>query len=262
MKSIVEYLEQLEFSKIEAELYVLLLESGPMSVAELAKKEKINRTTAYAYIDSLFGKGVIAKVKGISNKIAANPPEYLNYLVEQKLSAARILQGKLPPIISALHTSFPRSKINSNSEIKYYKGRNGVKAIYGECLKARELRSYYNASDIVNVFPENFQVFSDSFRRNQEIKMYEICEDSPQARKEIELAYGKENKRYFWKLLPEDIKLTSNDILIYDGKVSIINIKDKNNIEGVVLSNQDYYNNSKQLFDLLWRFLPENNNLI
>lgn len=52
------------------------------------------------------------------------------------------------------------------------------------------------------------------------------------------------------------MKLTSNDILIYDGKVSIINIKDKNNIEGVVLCNQDYYNNSKQLFDLLWRMLP------
>ncbi len=256
MKQILDYLEQLEFSKTEAELYISLLECGPMSVAKLAEKAKINRTAAYAYIDSLLKKGIIVKEKSKSNKIAAIPPEHLNYLVEQKVSAAKILQQKLPPIISALNTSFPKSKIYSNSEMKYYKGRNGVKAIYKECLKAKELRSYYNASDIVNIFPENFQLFSDSFKHNPEIKMYELCEDSPQARKEIELAYGKEKRRYFWKLLPQDIKLTSNDILIYDGKVSIINIKDKDNIEGVVLSNQDYYNNSKQLFDLLWRFLP------
>ncbi len=256
MKQVIDYLEQLEFSKIEAELYISLLESGPMSVAELAERVKLNRTAAYAYIDSLFKKGVVVKIKGKSNKIAANSPENLNYLVEQKLSTAKILKEKLPPIISVLNTSFPRLQANSDSEMRYYKGRNGVKAIYEECLKAKELCSYYNAADIINVFPENFQLFNDSFKHNPEIKMYEICEDSPQARRQIEFAYGKEHKRYFWKLLPSDVKLTSNDILIYNGKVSIINIKDKDNIEGVVLNNRDYYNNSKQLFDLLWRMLP------
>ena len=62
---------------------------------------------------------------------------------------------------------------------------------------------------------------------------------------------------HFSKTLPLDIKLTANDILIYDGKVAIINIGDKNDISGVVLQNKDYYNNSIQLFDLLWRLLPE-----
>lgn len=257
MKQVIDYLEQLEFSKIEAELYISLLESGPMSVAELAEAVKINRTAAYAYINSLLNKGVVVKIKGKSNKIAANSPENLNYLVEQRLSIAKNLKEKLPPIISVLNASFPRLRANSDSEMKYYKGRNGVKAIYEECLKAKELRSYYSAADIINVFPENFQLFNDSFKYNPEIKMYEICEDSPQARRQIEFAYGKEHKRYFWRLLPNDVKLTSNDILIYDGKVSIINIKDKDNIEGVALSNSDYYNNSKQLFNLLWRMLPE-----
>lgn len=257
MKQILDYLEQLDFSKVESELYISLLDSGPMGVAELAERVKINRTATYAYIASLLKKGVVVKIKGKSNKIAANSPENLNYLVEQKLSTAKKLKEKLPPIISALNISFPRLRANSDSEMKYYKGRNGVKAIYEECLKAKELRSYYNASDIINIFPENFQLFNDSFKHNPEIKMYEICEDSPQARRQIKFAYGKENKRYFWKLLPEDVKVTSNDILIYEGKVSIINIRDESSVEGVVLSNRDYYNNSRQLFDLLWRFLPE-----
>lgn len=257
MKQILDYLKQLEFSELEAELYISLLKSGPTSVAELAEKTKINRTAAYSYINSLLKKGIIVKLSGVSNKISANSPGHLQYLVEQKLNTARILQQKLPSIINALNTTFPKSEINHNSEIKYYKGKNGAKTIYKECLKAKELRSYYNASDIMNVFPENFQLFSDAFNHNPVIKMYELCENSPQAKREIELAYGKENKRYFWKLLPPDIKLTSNDILIYDGKVSIINIKDENSIEGITLSNRDYYNNSKQLFDLLWRFLPE-----
>jgi hypothetical protein len=63
--------------------------------------------------------------------------------------------------------------------------------------------------------------------------------------------------RHFYKLLLKDVRLTANDILIYDGKVAIINTGDKENVTGVVLENRDYYNNSVQLFDLLWRLLPE-----
>lgn len=99
------------------------------------------------------------------------------------------------------------------------------------------------------------RLFDDAFIYNPKVEMYEIVEDSPEARKQIKNSA----KKHFWKFLPDDIKLTANDILIYDGKVAIINIADKDNVTGVVLENRDYYNNSVQLFDLLWRLLPEPN---
>ena len=255
MKAIINYLEQLDFSKIEIKIYLRLLASGPITITELAEKVKMNRTSIYNHVQSLTNKGIITKVKGETNKIEANPPDHLQYLVEQKVGVAKILQDSLPNVINTLNSSFPQSKSDHKSEMKYYKGRTGVKTIYSEALKANEIRAYYNPIDIEKNFPENYQLFYSAFTTNPKLKIYEICESSPQARAQIDR--HKNHTKHVWKLLPSDIKLTANDILIYDGKVAIINIGDNHNISGVVIQNDDYFNNSKQLFNLLWRLLHE-----
>lgn len=254
MKKIIEYLKHLDFSTTEITLYLILLKHGELSVAELAEIAKINRTATYKYINSLLTKGVAYTCKGVSSKIAANPPEQLEYLVEQKLGRARILYDSLPSIVSYLNTSFAQKKEQSTSEIKYFKGRSGVKSIYREALKANKLRTYFNCAELVKVFPENCELFNNAFKHNTKIVMYELLEDSSTARRQVQ-GYPKD-ERYQFKFLPDDITLLANDILIYDEKVAIINVKDLNNISGVILNNVDYYNNSKQLFDLLWRLLP------
>lgn len=63
------------------------------------------------------------------------------------------------------------------------------------------------------------------------------------------------NKRFFYKHMPRDIHLTTQDILIYDGTVAIINYED--DIDAIVLHNEYFYNNSKELFDFIWQMLPE-----
>lgn len=256
MKQIFTYLSQLEFSPIESKLYLLLLKSGPLTVSELAQTAKINRTATYSYIASLLEKGVIAKVKGVSNKIIPNPPEHLQYLVEQRITSVMTLKETLPNVINMLNTSFPQVQNATSSEIKYFKGRTGVKTIYEECLNSQIIRSYFNSDDIKKTFPENVKIFNKALNHNPEMSIFEIVENTPQANASIE--FSKKNEpNHFWKVLPADIKLTSNDILIYNRRVAIINIGDKNNITGVVLHNKDYYNNSVQLFDLLWRLLPD-----
>ncbi|MBU3978446.1 helix-turn-helix domain-containing protein, partial [Patescibacteria group bacterium] len=78
MKKILDYLKQLDFSEIEAKLYLTLLESGQMSVAELAQVININRTAAYTHIYSLLDKGVIVEAMiGSRKKFIAIEPERL-----------------------------------------------------------------------------------------------------------------------------------------------------------------------------------------
>ena len=64
-KILIDYLERLELTDIEAKLYTGLLESGEITVRELARKTGIGRTSAYPYIALLIEKGLIVKmVKG------------------------------------------------------------------------------------------------------------------------------------------------------------------------------------------------------
>lgn len=255
MKKIIEYLEKLNFSEAEAKLYIILLERGSMTVSELAEKAKLNRTATYGYITKLLEKGVISKSKGASNKITANPPEHLHYLVEEKISTAHVLKEQLFPIVTTLNASFMQMPNSMDSDIKYYKGKNSVSAIYNDCLKSQTIRSYFDVKDLDQTFPENTEKFNKTITEHPQMRVYELVQKSPEA-----LAHVKNSqtaKGHLFKFLPEDIKLTANDILIYEGKVAIINIADKDNVTGIVLHNKSYYENSKQIFDLLWRLLPE-----
>ncbi|HEX8965543.1 MAG TPA: helix-turn-helix domain-containing protein, partial [Patescibacteria group bacterium] len=60
MNQVLLYLEQLDLSESEAKLYMSLLQTGPISVRDLAIKVGIKRTTAYLYIDLLVEKGLVA----------------------------------------------------------------------------------------------------------------------------------------------------------------------------------------------------------
>lgn len=252
LEKIITYLKQLELSDEEAKLYLTLLQSGPTSVRDLAETAGIKRTTAYFYIDLLSEKSLIMKlVKGSKKLVAAGEPEDLKTLVEAKLESAKTIQQGFPDMIKTL-SSLPKSNGAADAEIKFYKGKNGVKKIYEEALNAKELRSYANLGDIAYFFPENLTIFDNAFETNKELKLFELIEDSPTSRKQIVILT--QNKRYNFKFLPKGIKITASDILIYDGNVAIINVGDV--ITGVVFHNEDYFHLSKELFEHMWRTLP------
>ena len=254
MENVVDYLKQLDLSDAEAKLYLTLLRSGPVTVRDLAQTVDIKRTTAYFYIDQLVEKGLILKlVKGSKKLVAANEPENLTSLVEKKLKIAQEVQKGFPNILKMLNTSLPKENNANDAELKYYKGKNGVKKIYEEALRAKQLRSYVNLTEIEKIFPENFSLFDNAFRHNKELEMFEIVENSPLAQERSK--NSSQNERYLYKIFPKDVKLSSTDILIYDGAISIINFK--GSINGLILHNNELYNNFKLLFDFIWNTLPE-----
>lgn len=252
MNRLTKFLEKLDLSDIEARLYTTLLTSGPTTVRDLSVLCEMKRTTAYFYIDQLIGKGLVIKItRGTKKLVSAHQPtESIQHLVKEKAASAQALKAAFPSMLQSLST-LPQIKESTDAEIKYYKGKNGVMKIYKEAFSAKELRSYVNIAEIVEVFPENFELFNNAFKNNPELVMYEICEDSPEAKERIKDS----NRNHLYKLLPPDIKLSAQDILIYDDKIVIIHFKDQ--LNGIVLHNIYLYKNFKVLFDFIWRLLPE-----
>lgn len=255
MEKIAQYLEQLNLSEVEAKIYITLLQTGAISVKSLAQKTDIKRTTTYFYIDQLAEKGLVTKVvQGTQKQVAPSGLDSLEQLVKEKIETAHTLQQELPDILKTISTTFQKTEGSESAEIKYYKGKLGVKKIYEEALKAKELRSYVNITIMSDKLPENSILFADALK-NKTIKIFEIIEDSITSREQTQFqTENANNERYFYKFLPKKIKLFAADTLIYDGKVAIINIEEK--ISGVVLTNAAYYNNTKELFDFNWETLP------
>jgi hypothetical protein len=192
-------------------------------------------------------------VRGSKKLVAANEPENLQILVEEKLKQANEVQKGFPAILDALTTAIPQESTISAAEVRYYKGANGVNKIYEEALQTDTMFSYVNLADIKENFPNNTDFFDRAFQKNKNLNIYEIVEDSPESRNIVSRL--SRHKQFNFKFLPNDVKISASDILIYSGKVAIINVR--SGISGVVFNNLDYYNISKELFNFMWKMLPE-----
>ncbi len=255
MDKIVDYLKQLDLSDVEAKLYLTLLQTGATSVRDLAQTIEIKRTTAYFYIDQLIDKGLIMKlVKGSKKLVAANEPENLKTLVEAKIVSAKAVQQDFPDIIKMLTNIVPEENNTKNAEISFYKGIINARKIYEEALQASEVRAYVRLKDEETLFPDNLPIFEDAFRKNEKLRVWEIIYDSDSTTKDAERVESITD-RYLYKFTPKHLKLSSEDILIYDGKVAIINYRGGKT--SVVLHSSDFYNNFKELFDFMWNVLSE-----
>lgn len=257
MDTVIAYLKHLGIPEAGAKVYCKLLEVGPKPVRELASLFNINRTTAYLYLDLLIEKGLVMKItKGSKVFIAPNKPDAaLRQLVENQVQFAKSLQEKLPSITDTITTAYAtfKDKDIEDAEIRYYKGKAGAKKIYEDALRAKNLCSFATLVETGGLFSENLTLFADAFKQNTALTVREILYDSPLIKEQAPQFLVK-NKRYFYKIMPKNLQLSSEDILIYDGKVAIINYK--KNIDSVMLQSPTYYTNSKELFDFIWQMIP------
>lgn len=256
MDNITSYLEQLQLTTPEVRIYATLVETGAITARDLAQKLGFRHPSrVYRPLDLLIEKGLVIKMvkEGQHHFAITDPKESLPALITEKTHDLQILRAELPTILETIEVSQTEEKDGSEPEVKYYKGRAGVKKIYEEALQSKELRSYANLSEMEGIFPENLTLFSNAFQDNPDLTMYEIVEDSPASREQTKVSSL--NERYFYKFISNKVKLASADTLIYDGKVSVINVK--GNISGVVFNNIEYYNSTKELFDYIWDTLPE-----
>lgn len=256
-QKLITFLENLGLSALEAKIYATLIQNGPIGVSDLADILGIKRTRTYLHINSLIEKGLVTKIirdaKQQEVKVV-NPKENLGQLINQKVHVIEKVKSDLPDILEIINTNTSPSLSIAAVEMHYYKGEQGVKKIYEEAMQAKEVRIYAKVEENEKLFSDNVSFFNQAFKKNKKLKVFEILYDSLSASRDAEQIRLHHNN-YLYKFMPKSLKLTSEDILMYDGKVAILNYK--GNAVSIVLSSLDYYNNSKALFDYIWETIPQ-----
>lgn len=251
-KSVKNFLLDFGLTDKEITVYTTLLKTGPNTIMNLARETSIKRSTTHNTVEELIKKGLVSQTNyGERRMVIAEDPDKLKFLMEQKKWDINKLEKNLPEIIGNINLIVPSTKTSSGAEVKYYTGEKGVQLIYNEALKSKELRSYANIKKIFEVFPDNSEIFTEAHSKNKELNLWEIVEDSDIAREYS--SHFSEKDRYNYKISPVSLTAGALDILIYNGMVAIISLKE--GITGVVISNEDYYNNTKAVFDFVWKAL-------
>jgi sugar-specific transcriptional regulator TrmB len=107
-------------SKEAAELYLTLLEYGPHTVSELARKHFLSRTTAYTYLKELQTKELCLKKSG-SQKISSLPIHELQTKLEESIMQAH----------NTLESTFAKVLSKETApEVKVERGSNAPGLVY------------------------------------------------------------------------------------------------------------------------------------
>lgn len=96
MNEIIDCLCKLNFSKLEAQIYLTLLERGKMSGYQIAKKINISRSSVYAALDHMYEQGIILLLsEDVQVYIAQNPKVLFLRLKEEYSENASIAASQL-----------------------------------------------------------------------------------------------------------------------------------------------------------------------
>lgn len=121
-----EQLTKLGFTRDEGRIYLASLELGESTVARIATKAKIERTTAYSHIETLKKRGLISiSRQGKRIIYTAENPKKLKIELEQK---GKMLEGLLPELLSITNV------IDNKPKIRFFDSREGIYDIYRETL--------------------------------------------------------------------------------------------------------------------------------
>lgn len=250
MKELEAYLNDYGLTPPETRIYLTLLEIGSSTVLELSKKTKLNRTTTHIYIDKLKDKGLITELQvGNRRKIIPEPPEKLKLVIENEKVELRRKEEGIESLINKIYDTITNAKSSSDSSVKYYEGINSISALYDEILQASEIRTYANASEILDIFPDNTVKFIEAVKKGH--ILWDLMVETPQAH---EFMINCNYPNYFHKYFPKSLKINSMDYLIYGDSIAIIQSRPK--LFGIVIKNKYLAENARLMYDLLWGLLP------
>lgn len=150
MDKIIKTLESLGFERREIKIYLTLIQNNSLTVLQISKRTKIDRTTIYDILERLLDKGIVSSV--IKNKTkhfsAIKPGELLVYFKEKFDS--------LGGIMKELNNIASQKKEQINCELFY--GNEGLKTVLKDLVESKKnykaigIRKEYE--DILGYFNE------------------------------------------------------------------------------------------------------------
>jgi sugar-specific transcriptional regulator TrmB len=247
-----ENLEKLGLNTSEVDVYYELLNNDKISVMQLSKKLGVPRTTLYRICESLVKRGFATWIITNNGKdIKPVSPKSLDFLIEEE-------KAKLKEIDSSVKNLQEMSQqILHNvpkTEIKYFQGRDGMRQIIWNTLKAEnEIFGYSEFGRVAIVGNDFYDSYVKEFKLKQ-LKDRAITNDSEETAKYMkQFIFPKSHQ-----LTVEGIRFISKDIFYVSGDHSIYNNTyaicywNQGEIVGVEIENPEIVKLHRCIFELLW----------
>lgn len=130
-------LAELGLAPKEAETYLAMLELGPSSVQDIAKKAGINRTTTYVMIEALKKHNLVSTFeRGKKTLFAAENPQQLVEILTRQMGAIESKKSRLEESLPRLLAIF--NTVEDKPKVRFLEGEGPIREIMNEIGLSRE----------------------------------------------------------------------------------------------------------------------------
>jgi sugar-specific transcriptional regulator TrmB len=243
-------LTEFGLSDKENSVYISLLELGPSPARAVARKAGVNRGTAYDILRQLVELGLASFYRKGKQHFAAEPPERLIDVVEDKQMHLQKLKMNIAEKLPELRTIFVHQ--GGKPSIRVYEGTKGIKKILEDVLHTVEVltqKEYYVYSSSTEkdrlLIYKDFPQFNEK-RIQKKIKVRTISLGSGGE------TVGLDERKW---LKHTNNKSSATHEIIYGNKVAHIGLDNSGNPFGVIIENFDIYESQKLVFETVWKNL-------
>lgn len=242
-----EILQGLGLNTKEAQIYELLLKSGPTGIKPLLSDTGLKRGNAYYHLESLSAKGLVEKIDepGKTIRFSARHPENLELLLAKQKADLGNAQDRLHKTLPELKSMFQLIALKPG--VKFYEGLEGALAIVKDSLTSTtEILSYIDSEAVNKQFPDlNNQFISQ--RKQKGLKKRIIAMDTPFIHKHAK-DFDPSNTTIRTITSPQPF---STIMYIYSNKVSYISMHN-GQIVSMIIEHPAIYQMHKMLFENAW----------
>jgi sugar-specific transcriptional regulator TrmB len=240
-------LRQLGCSPKEIRFFIANYTLGPASLAAIAKKARLQRSTTYLLADDLIQKRLVAHDHREYNKlfVAASPEALMRMLDTKQRSIART-SLTLKENLSELQAAYTASEILP--KVTIHQGTSGLSSILRDILgSSTEILLWTNQATEQEVFePQLHQDFiAQRIKRRTPIRVLAVDNTAGQA-----LIESDERMLRSTRILPASATFTA-ETYIYEDKVVILDFN--TDIFGIIIRNPSVTAAQKAIFELQWQ---------
>ncbi len=248
MQNFNQTLKFLGLSKEEIKIYLICLEYGELSIANIANLSKVGRVNCYHHTDKLVKKGFLNTSQ--KNKIKTFSAENPQIFINKEKEKLNIAQELVPQLLAISNQGQNKPKI------QFFEGIYGIKNIFSKLLEVpnTEIVSFSNFETLDTFFKNsNFLKEHFSSRLKKQIKTRFISPRNETTENFRQKIFPKKFDRKLLEIFlisPEEFFFES-EITIFTDSIAILNLKQTQPI-GVLIQNPELFRTQKAIFDLAW----------
>jgi len=240
-------LKSIGISETEAKVYLATLELGETTIARIAQKAGVKRTTTYLALETLKELALISRIKkGKKTFIYAEDPRGL----EKKMEERKQTISKMIPELLSISNLIDKKPI-----VRYFEGTEGLKEVFKDVLN-------YSNQEVFAWFPQKINYkniradFFDEFyvpeRKKKNIWYKALIPNNADMKRRIDEA---QKDLMLVKTIPEASFPVDVETLVYgNNKVCLISYEEE---IAIVIESKNIFDMMKSTFLLIWNLLPD-----